>query len=526
MTSSIRKLSRLGVALLGAGLLCGSGGAALAQNPLMPAVPGDPLSTNLKMLAQNPNSLSALMGAGRASLDVGDPQAALTFFGRAESLAPQDGRVKMWVGRALVQIEQPRAALRAFDEAASMGVATSDFAGDRGLAFDMIGDPRRAQQDYQLALRSGPNPEVTRRLSLSYAISGERERALQLLEPQLLVRDRAAERTRAFVLALTGDTEGAARATQTSMGPQAAAIAPFLARLPSLSAADRALAVHFGHSPSDGSTQYAQAVTPPPSSSYALSPLLSRREPSPAATQPIQRPQPRVTIQARPAPPVQTPRSTDILAARDAVPAAPQQTVTAQPQGLVPQVQAPAPQVQAPAAEAPKPAEPGPSGLADIAATIAALKPENEAPAPQKPKAKPAAEAAPAKGKAKPAEEPAAAKGKTKPEPTTAKGKKAAAERTPPPPKEPSRIWVQIAQGAEKGALGREFTRLKGKAGKAFGAHAGWTAAAGATNRLLVGPFKSDDEAQDYVNALKKGGLSAFAWTSAAGQKIEKLGAK
>ena len=38
----------------------------------------------------------------------------------------------------------------------------------------------------ELALRHGADPEVTRRLALSLAISGERERALQLLEEQLL----------------------------------------------------------------------------------------------------------------------------------------------------------------------------------------------------------------------------------------------------------------------------------------------------------------------------------------------------
>ena len=47
-----------------------------------------------------------------------------------------------------------------------------------------------------------------------------------------------------------------------------------------------------------------------------------------------------------------------------------------------------------------------------------------------------------------------------------------------------------------------------------------------ATNRLLVGPFAGAKEAQAFVNQLKAGDLSAFAWTSAAGQKIEKLPAK
>ena len=59
-----------------------------------------------------------------------------------------------------------------------------------------------------------------------------------------------------------------------------------------------------------------------------------------------------------------------------------------------------------------------------------------------------------------------------------------------------------------------------------FGARGAWTAPLNATNRLLVGPFASAKEAQAFVNQLKAEDLSGFAWTSAAGQKVEKLPAK
>ena len=121
-----------------------------------------------------------------------------------------------------------------------------------GAPHDLAGNPRDAQRDYRTALHKGRDDEVTRRLALSLAISGEREPALRLLENQLLVRDRSAERARALVLALTGDTAGATRAVQAAMpGPQAGAMRPFLARLPALSPAERALAVHLGVFPSD-----------------------------------------------------------------------------------------------------------------------------------------------------------------------------------------------------------------------------------------------------------------------------------
>ena len=151
------------------------------------------------------------------------------------------------------------------------------------------------------------------------------------------------------------------------------------------------------------------------------------------------------------------------------------------------------PPVPSPQAEA----VPAGSRLADLSATIADI-PEPE-PAP--------ARAAPAKPK--PAARAAAA----------AKKPKAA-------PPEPSRVWVQVAGGAAKAALPREFARLKAKAPKVFGARGAYTAPLNATNRLLVGPFASSREAQAFVNQLKAQDLSGFAWTSAAGQKIEKLPAK
>ena len=248
-------------------LLCAvpAGAAQPGDVPGQPAQTRDPLSRYLRDVADNPHSVAALTGAGKAALDLGDAQAALTFFARAENEAPRDGRVKALMAGALVQLEQPRAAMKFFADAATLGYPEADLAGDRGLAWDILGDPRRAQRDYRLALTRGPDDEVTRRLALSLAISGDREGALRVLEGELRSGDRAAERTRALVLALTGDTAGAARAVQDSMpGASGQAMMPFLARLPQLGYADRALAVHLGHFPTDG-----RAGAPPPPNAYA-----------------------------------------------------------------------------------------------------------------------------------------------------------------------------------------------------------------------------------------------------------------
>ena len=262
---------RRGLWLLAAGAMGGTGASVAAQTPNHPAgavvqpLPGADAGAELRRhlsdLAANPRSLASLVGAGRAAVQVGDGQAALGFFARAEEIAPRDARVKAGMASAFVLLEQPQAALRFFMEASQLGAPEVEIARDRGLAYDMLGNPRRAQQDYTLVLQRGDDAEVRRRMALSLAISGNREAALRTLEPLLRRHDRAASRTRAFVLALTGDANGAAQAVQAAMPGQGSAMAPFLARLSALNPAQKAMAVHFGRFPADGRpVQMAQAV--------------------------------------------------------------------------------------------------------------------------------------------------------------------------------------------------------------------------------------------------------------------------
>lgn len=91
---------------------------------------------------------------------------------------------------------------------------------------------------------------------------------------------------------------------------------------------------------------------------------------------------------------------------------------------------------------------------------------------------------------------------------------------------EPARVWVQVAGGANEGDLRKAWAALQAKAPDLFRGRQGWSTPLRATNRVLTGPFKSDDEAQAFVNRMSKAGLSGFVFTSAKGQKIDRLGAK
>ena len=45
--------------------------------------------------------------------------------------------------------------------------------------------------------------------------------------------------------------------------------------------------------------------------------------------------------------------------------------------------------------------------------------------------------------------------------------------------------------------------------------------------RLLVGPFDSKDDAQDFVNKLEKEGVDGFSWTRTPAKiKIEKISSR
>lgn len=138
------------------------------------------------------------------------------------------------------------------------------------------------------------------------------------------------------------------------------------------------------------------------------------------------------------------------------------------------------------------------------------------------PKAKPLPEDA-KKGtkpdpKAKLAAEDARKGGKNDP-----KGKKTDPKKPDPAKTDPSRIWVQVAGGANEDSLAKAWKGVVAKAPAAMKGKGAWTTPLRATNRVLAGPFKTSAEAQSFVNTLGKAGVSGFVFTSEAGQKVTKL---
>lgn len=666
-----------------------SGGSAFAQT-VDENRDADALAADMRILAQNPLDIEALITAGELTLKLGDNSAAAGFFTRAEKLDPLNPRIKAGRAALLVRAERPGEALRLFQAAEARGLDPRKFAADRGLAYDLIGEQERAQRDYRLVLRTGPNDEVTRRYALSLGISGRKKEAFDLLDPLLRRSDRAAWRDRAFVLAMSGDISGAQHIADTMMSPGLGrGLAPFFERLPKLSAVDRAFAVTFGEMratpervldarqtpalPQLGPDPYAPRAlaaadepvklrfaedddgkkkkkkrkgdalappvpAPPPPVEVALSPPVyvpPRSVPAPVYVQPlpVPKPAPRVVMTM---PPASRPTPAPVTVPKPA-PLPPPVVVVASPPPppilapepprpiLAPPVPPPPPPAPAavattddpiaPVADQPSAAEAGvaPTATSRVSEDTVLAKiiegisvpgselgvapmPAKAPPPPPVPKpvelSKPVAKARPVKPEpviadaaAKPTRgtrgkpDPALTKGKSEPDEPKGKGREdaVALDRNgcPIPPKtargkpapaatskakttargkadargktndkcktdprddkkagdvatkgEPARIWVQVAGGANEASLQNAWAGLREKAPDLFRNRQGWTTPLRNTNRVLAGPFKSADEAQDFVNRMAKAGLKGFVFSSAKGQKIDRLGAK
>ncbi|HEX4848777.1 MAG TPA: SPOR domain-containing protein, partial [Novosphingobium sp.] len=107
----------------------------------------------------------------------------------------------------------------------------------------------------------------------------------------------------------------------------------------------------------------------------------------------------------------------------------------------------------------------------------------------------------------------------------TTKGKDPAKDGKPAAPSHPSRIWVQLATGRDKSALGFDWRKMAKDNPALFKGLRPFVTAWGQSNRLLAGPFDTAKEANAFLAAAKKAGISGgFVWTSPAGQIVDALG--
>ena len=295
--------------MLGALVACGAAivaaAPAAAQGSYSPYAesPAAALARYVRALASDPKDFGSLIGAGKAALELGDAQAAAGFFARADEVNPRSPLPQAGMGAVSVANGEAQGALPYFTRAQQLGAPVAIFGSDRGLAYDLLGQQAKAQADYRAALGGPDSEEARRRLALSLAISGDKAGALAALAPLMAKGDAAAARARAFVCALTGDTNGAMMAINTAMPGSWARVQPFMQQLPTLLPGQKAAAVNLGIFPDASSAAYAYSAPVP---SYGMPPgttarvatdrlsgiedLLKPAAPAPSAVQPAQVP--------------------------------------------------------------------------------------------------------------------------------------------------------------------------------------------------------------------------------------------
>ena len=208
------------------------------------------LRAAMRRISLNPSDADAMADAGNASLALGDANAALNFFTRANALRPGNSRIVSGLATATVRTENPFEALRLFDQAVRLGASERSIALDRALAFDLLGNFGRAQQDYKLARTASTSDDLIIRQSVSLSLAGQKEAADAMLVPLLQRNSASAWRARAFMLAARGELRESSRVAQGFMDASSALrMEGFFRLMPSLTPAQKAAAIHLGHFP-------------------------------------------------------------------------------------------------------------------------------------------------------------------------------------------------------------------------------------------------------------------------------------
>ena len=494
----------------------------------LPAEGTAQLNSALQRLARDSGDVSALLDAGEAALALRDIPAAIGFFGRAKDISPSNPRVTLGLANAYTMSRRPVEALLLFAEAERAGVAPARMAEQRGLAFDLVGDAASAQEQYRIALAQGENASVRRNLALNQAILGDRAGFEATLLPLLKEGDNAAFRTRAFGLAVLGDTEAAVQIAKDMMQPRMASrVEPYLRYMPRLTSAQQAAAGNLGVFPRTAAigrddpaiaaydrsavrTADASLAPQGPVMGSQLERARARQQPSegPASAKP-----------ARRAETSSTPAFSRSVTSRRAEAG---QTPTPGPAATPTPVPAPAPAMAR--AEQPRPQ----GELAPVNSAPLNSAPVREAPVvvASVPVAAPAAQTRPAPRVSSVADAFSdfnLAQTTASPSAGAVDISRIAAPRevaAPPPPAHPARHWVQVATGRDIKALGFDWRRISRQSEDALTGKGPFVTPWGEANRLLSGPYESRDAARAMVNRLQELGIDSFPFSSDEGQEI------
>ena len=541
------------------------------------------LRAAMRRISLNPSDADAMADAGNAALALGDANAALNFFTRANTLRPGNSRIVAGLATATVRTENPFEALRLFDQAVSLGANERAIALDRALAYDLLGNFGRAQQDYKLARTASTSDDLIIRQAVSLSLAGQKDAADAMLLPLLQPNSATAWRARAFMLAARGDLRESTKVAQGFMDASSVLrIERFFRLMPSLTDAQKAAAIHLGHFPTGQAVGQDSEQVRRIASTLPQAPVVSgdnRLIPSGTALGPKAAPS-RDSKTMAPKPDrkrvQKAPEQKEIPAIVANIPEAQKlpKTATSQPgtatvRGKLEEAKssqiasvsnnaptpaaitvAPTPAAITPApTPAPTPAVITPAPATVIVPAVITLQPSQssgatveplpaaQAPAVavQAPEPAPAAPVASSRfdlgaiveaidipeSEQRPSQVPVDLK-KLKP---VVKVDPKLAAKAKAEKEHPARFWVQIATG-NADALGFDYRKLSKTYAALLKSRNAFTAKWGRTDRLLVGPFANQKAAKKWESDYKKAGGLAFIWKSEIGEIVNPLKTK
>jgi hypothetical protein len=541
----------------------------------------------MRRISFNPSDADAMADAGNASLALGDANAALNFFTRANALRPGNSRIVSGLATATVRTENPFEALRLFDQAVRLGANERSIALDRALAFDLLGNFGRAQQDYKLARTASTSDDLIIRQAVSLSLAGQKDAADAMLVPLLQRNSSPAWRARAFMLAARGELRESTKVAQGFMDASSAVrMERFFRLMPSLTAAQKAAAIHLGHFPTSQAVGRDSEQVRRIASTLPQTPVVSgnnRLIPSGAALGPKSTParddknppkpdrkrdrkaQERAEIQAVVAniPEAQKLPKTDTSRLGTATARAKTEEAQASRIASVSNNALPVPETARPLVSAalPRPAAttPAPTATAAVPAAIvpvptqsggsikealpisqaAAVAGQAPEPAPAVPVASSSFDLGAIVGaidipesEQQPSQvpvdlkklKPLAPKATTEPVKVAKVDPKLVA-KAKAEKDHPARYWVQIATG-NANALGFDYRKLIKTYAALLKSRSPYTSEWGRTDRLLVGPFPDLKAAKKWEGDYKKAGGDAFMWKSEIGEVVNPLKTK
>ncbi len=175
--------------------------------------------------ARDPSNLRAAFGLMQSLRESGALDQAREIADKVLAAKPDDPAVLAEVGKVRLASNQLQDAVRLLRRASEMNAQDWRSRSALGVAYDRLGEPKRAEEAYQDALRISPdNPAILNNYALSRAMANDLASARELLQRAVATAgaDLRVRQNLALIYALSGDMGKAESLTLRDLPPDLA----------------------------------------------------------------------------------------------------------------------------------------------------------------------------------------------------------------------------------------------------------------------------------------------------------------